>query len=356
MKYLLLSLLLCLSTLSASYAATHAATAPSLLPISEGARKAFLLSSATTATLRYVGDGVVSIPNHTGEATVTTANQSSGTPAAMLASLSSMRVSIGIANPHRPVRAICEIKNSLGTILLSGETPAEVVADPRASGGYKINQVAPIILEPSANIPVVIPNAELIEIVSRDAEGNLEYTDTVYPDENGVFDVWTWSHRFGEMIVRFNDGSKAFYSLTTGERVQESAVIDSKVLVLPNYVERSVTTGSTSVVQTVSMTALYEKWNVPSPPTFRIKVGVRTKLRIQVTCKDSDGFAVIPPTEWWYHRDDDIDEFMVPEFETYNHETGIATFIINVTPGVYWINAEGQEFRRTYWGPDGGKG
>jgi hypothetical protein len=335
--------------------ATQASGAPDLLPISEGARKAFLLSQAVTGKLRYVGEGLVPVPNHSGFATVSLTGETSATPAALLRKLASSRVSVGIANPHRSVTAICELIDQNGTVLLSGQAPAEVVPDPRVSGGYRIDQLESIILLCQNSVPLQIPHAQSIEVVVRDENGTLNYTNTIYPNNEGYFDIWSWSYRYGEVIVNFDDGSKAFYSFTTGERQKETALVSRKDLVIPNYVETSVAASDPNQSLRVSMNAYYKRGEMPSPPTYRVRVLTPTKVNIEVVCRDHDGNAVVPPTEWWYHRDDDIDEFMVPEFTSYNSDTGTATFTIDAKPGTYWINAEGQEFRRTYW-PNWGMG
>lgn len=334
--------------------ATHASEAPDLLPISEGACKAFLLSQATTGKLRYVGEGLVPVPNHSGFASVSLTSETSATPAALLRQLASTRVSVGIANPHRAVTAICELTDEHGTVLLSGQAPAEVVPDPRVSGGYRIDQTESIILLCQNSVPLQIPHAQSIDVVVRDENGTLTYTNTIYPNNEGYFDIWSWSYRYGEVIANFDDGSQAFYSFTTGERQKETGLVSRKDLVIPNYTETSVAASNPNQPLLVSMNAYYKSGEIPSPPTYRIRVSKPTKLRIEVVCRDHDGNTVVPPTEWWYHRDDDIDEFMVPEFESYNQDSGTATFIIDTKPGVYWINAEGQQFRRTYWPSWGG--
>lgn len=329
--------------------ATQASLAPDVLPINEGARKAYLLSMATVGKLRYAGEGLVPVPNHRGEVILTLDNETSATPAALLAQLTSSRVSIGIANPHRPVTAICELLDQNGRLLLSGQAPAEVVPDPRVSGGYRIDQLESIVLLCQNSIPLTLPDAESIDIISRDENGGLNYTNTIYPDEDGTFDFWTWSYRYGEVIVNFKDGSQAFYSFTTGERQQVTAEAAQKALVIPNYVEQTVAAPTPDQPLRVAMYAEYKRGEIPSPPTFRIRVNRPTKLRIEIVCRDNYGNFVAPPTEWWYHRDDGVDEFMVPALESYNTDSGTATFTIDTTPGVYWINAEGREFRFNYW-------
>jgi hypothetical protein len=330
--------------------ATQASLAPDLLPISEGARKTFLLSMATTGVLRYIGEGLVPIPNHTGEVKLTLNNETSATPAALLAQLTSSRISVGIANPHRAVTARCELFDKNGTLLLSGQAPAEVVPDPRVSGGYKIETLESIVLQCENRAPLLIENAESLDIIVKDDQGNIIYSYILLPNELGILDVWNWwNYRFGELVVNFKDGSKAFYSLTTGEKQQATATVTKSAAAIPNYVETTVAGATPSAVVSVTMNAYYTSGEIPSPPTYRIRVNKPTRLRIEVVCRDNDNNSVVPPTEWWYHRDDDIDEFMVPEFESYNQDSGTATFIIDTKPGVYWINAEGQEFRRHYW-------
>jgi hypothetical protein len=333
---------------------TQASQAPDMLPISEGARKVHLLSMAVTGTLQYVGEGLVPVPHHSGKTQLTLNSESSATPAALLTQLTGSSVSIGVANPNRPVTARCELFDINGTLLLSGQAPAEVVPDPRVRGGYSIEQLEPIVLQCEYVVSVFLENAESIDIVSRDEQGNADYNQTIYPNNLGAFDIWSWNYRFGEVIVNFSDGSQAFYSFTTGERQQATATATQSSTTIPNYVEQSVAGRTPTTIVTVALNALYNNGEIPSPPTYRIRVTRPTKLRIRVGCRDAGDNPVAAPTEWWYHRDDDIDEFMVPEFELYDPDSGTATFRIDTKPGVYWIRAEGHQFRQVYWSNWGG--
>lgn len=347
--------------MSSAHGQTQASSAPSLLPISEGSRKSFLLSRAVTVKLRYNGDGLVRTPAHPGELTLSsTSTESSAAPAALLSQATSTHISVGIANHKRPVRMVCELLDSNNAVLLNGEAPAVVVPDSTVVGGYRIRQLESLYLQCVNSVPLDIANAESIEIIAREEDGSLNFTNTIYPNQDGVFDVWTWSYRYGEVIVNFKDGSQAFYSFTTGERMQTSALANDQSVVIPNYVERTASGPTPPNHHYVTMDAIYKLGEVPSPPTYRIKVlGGRTlRFRIETFCRDSNGNVAPPPTEWWYHSDTGTHEFQITEFESYDPENGVCSFILNLAPGIYWINAEGAEFRRTYWwwNDGGGKG